>query len=132
MLDDGGYPPLLIAQDAAIAGGIVQLHGQKRQVLIIHLLQQALQGLGLDQGHVAIEDQYPLRRQRRRRLGDGMAGAELLGLDHEADVVGGQLAADLVGAMADDDVDAGRLQFAGAVEDMPQHAATGHGMQHLG
>jgi hypothetical protein len=34
--------------------------------------------------------------------------------------------------MPDDDVNAGWLQFTGAVEDMPQHAATGHGMQHLG
>ena len=99
---------------------------------VIHLLQQALQGLGLDQGHVAIEDQHPLRGQRRRRLGHGMTGTELLGLDHEAHIVGSQLAADLIGAMADDDVDAGRLQFAGAVKDMPQHAATGYGMQHLG
>lgn len=61
-----------------------------------------------------------------------MAGTQLLGLDDEIQVIGGQALAHGVGAMPDHHLDALRLQAACGVDDMPEHGFVGDRVQYLG
>ncbi|MNQ92247.1 hypothetical protein D3C85_1076660 [compost metagenome] len=132
MLDDGLHHAGGIANDPAVAGGIDQVHGEQGELVVLHLLQQALERFHLDQRHVAIEDQHTLGSELRQRLGDGVAGAQLFGLQDEAEIVRGQPLAHRLGAMADDHVYALGGELAGSVDDVAEHGLAGHRVQDLG
>ncbi|MNM74023.1 hypothetical protein D3C81_857720 [compost metagenome] len=132
LLDDGADLPLGVANDPAIAGGIGQLHGEQGQLRRAGVGQQALEGRRLDQRHVAVQHQHLLGTDERQRLGDRVAGAELLLLEDEIQVVGRQALAHRFGAVADDHMDALRLQRPGGVDDMAEHGLAGDRMQDLG
>ena len=55
MFDDAQHPPALVADDAPVAGRVAQFDRQQRQPALSGVRDQRLQGLGLDQGHVAIQ-----------------------------------------------------------------------------
>ncbi len=61
-----------------------------------------------------------------------MAGAQLLGLQDEAEVVCGEALTHEVGPMADDHVNALGLQRTGAVDDVPEHGFAGNRVENLG
>jgi hypothetical protein len=60
-----------------------------------------------------------------------MTGAQLLVLQHEVQVIGGQPFTHLFGAMTDHHVDTLRLELARAVDNMPEHGIAGHWVKHL-
>ena len=132
MLDDGLHHASLITDDTAVAGRVSQFDGEQAELIIADQGQQALQGSRFDQRHVAIENQHALGAELRQSLGHGVAGAELLGLDDEIQVIGGQALTYLVGAVADYHLDALRLQAACGVDDMPEHGFVGDRVQYLG
>ena len=80
-----------------------------------------MQRVGLDQGHVAVEDE---RRsgvvEERRGLLQRMAGAELRLLAHEGEARRLRALFDLVGAVAGDDDRAGCPQADSSAENMLQ------------
>ncbi|MNE64166.1 hypothetical protein D3C80_1595610 [compost metagenome] len=61
-----------------------------------------------------------------------MAGAVLLFLQDEIQVVGRQALAHRLGAVADDHMDALRIQLTSGVDDMAKHGLAGHRVQDLG
>jgi len=124
--------PAFFADDTAIAGRIGQFDGKQAQLIVTDQRQQTLQGSRFDQRHIAIENQHGLGAELRQRLSHGMPGAQLLGLDDEIQVIGGQALTYGVGAMADHHLDALRLQAACGIDDMPEHGLVGDRMQHLG
>ena len=96
------------------------------------LLQQALQGVGFDQWYVTVKDQHALGRQIRQRLGYSMAGSQLLGLNDEGEIIAGQSLAHLLGTVANNHLDAFRLQCTRGVDHVPEHGFSGDRMQNLG
>ncbi len=137
MLDDAAHVAAGIAHDAAITGGIRQHLGQHGGAGATRF-QQAPQGFGLHQRHVAVQHQGHVIlaiafKQQRHGLLHGMAGALLRLLQHEMQV---RLALvslfDAVRAMADHDDDAPRLQLARAVQHMAQHRFASQGVQNFG
>jgi hypothetical protein len=101
--------------------------------------------VGADQGgqrgcgqqrRVAVEHQHLTRwRQLRHGAGDGVAGAELLGLDRGADLAQPEAAdgrRDLVGATADHDHGRVGAQRGRGGQDVPQQGAAGDSVQRLG
>lgn len=61
-----------------------------------------------------------------------MAGAQLLGLQHEVNIVGRQALAHPLGTMTDHHVDLARRKRAGGVDDVAEHGLAGHLVQDLG
>ena len=55
--------------DAAIAGRIGQLDGEQAQLVVADQGQQTLESRGLDQRHIAIENQHALGAELRQGLG---------------------------------------------------------------
>ena len=107
--------------DAAVPVRLVELDGEQGQTLRSRRRDQAAQGLALDQRHVAVEDE---RRaavvEARRRLLQGVAGAELRLLANEDEAGRLRISLDLVGAVAGDDDRPGFPQRSGGVENMLQ------------
>ena len=69
---------------------------------------------------------------RRHRLHDGVARAELLGLERPLEVgLLGERRADLLGAVAIDDVDAGRPQRARGADDVLEQRPARERLKHL-
>ena len=132
MLNDGADLAGGITHDTAIARRVSQVHGQQAQLLRAHLLEQALQGVDFDQRYVAVQHQHIFGGQKWQGLRHGVAGTQLLVLQHKVQVISGQTLADQFGTMADDHVNTGRLKLAGAVDNMPKHGITGHRVKDLG
>ena len=77
LFDDPLHVPGSIANDTSVAGRVGQFHGQDRQAILARM-QQTLQGGGLGQRHVAIENQRLSRAvQDGQRLGKRMPGTQL-------------------------------------------------------
>ncbi|MNP11439.1 hypothetical protein D3C76_1036250 [compost metagenome] len=131
LLDDRPHLAGIVAQDPAVAGRVGQFHGEQGQLLRGGLLQQAFQGRLLDQRHVAIENQHPLGLEERQRLRHGVAGAELLGLQHEVDVVRRQALAYPLRTVPDHHMDTLGRQVARGIDHMGQHRFAGDGMEDL-
>ena len=93
--------------------------------------QQALQGFHFNQRHIAVQHQHGVSGQRRDGLGDGMAGAQLLVLQDEVEVVCCQAFTDQLGTMADDHMNTLRLELARAVDNMAEHGIAGNRVQHF-
>ena len=132
MLDNRLHLTRRIANDPPIAARIGQLHGKQAQLLLVDLLQQRREGFHTGQRHVAVEDQHLVGVHLGHRLGHRMAGTELLGLQHEMDILGRQALAYLLGAVANHHMDLARCQSARRIDDMPQHGLARHLMQYLG
>ncbi|MCY1308274.1 hypothetical protein D9M70_582680 [compost metagenome] len=86
----------------------------------------------MDQRHIAVEDQHALGGERRQGLGHGVAGTQLLGLEDEVQVIGGQTLAHRFGTVADHHVDALRIELASGIYDVAEHGLAGHRVQYLG
>ena len=95
-------------------------------------MQQALQGRLFDQRHVAIEDQHPFGGQRRQRLGDCVAGAELFALQDEIQILPRQALLDRFSTMADHHMDALGRQLPRGIDHMAEHGLAGNRMQDFG
>ena len=81
MLDDAHHPSSRVTQDAPVAAGVVQFHGEQRQGLGSDQSDQGVQGFGADQRYVPEQHQHPVGTgQCRHRLHHRMPGAALLGL----------------------------------------------------
>ncbi len=112
LFDDAADAAAGIAHDAAIAGGIVQRHGDEGESVGSGGSEVA-QRLGADQRHVAVEHQHRAAViHAGQRLRHRMAGAELALLQHPGDVQIRQPLPHLFGAMAVHHVDMPRRQFA--------------------
>ncbi|MNZ15789.1 hypothetical protein D3C78_327460 [compost metagenome] len=132
LLDDADYLAVF-TDDTAIAGGVVQHHCQQRHAVVGLGGQQPLQGLGLDQRGVAVEHQHViLILPERDRLGDGMAGAQLLRLQHPVEIRGGDPLLEQLGAVAIDQVQLFGTYLASGVDHMGHHGFVGDRVQHLG
>ncbi len=132
LLDDRGHPPLRITNDAPVAAGIVQLCGQHRQAP--GRSQQAAQGGGADQRHVAVQHQHRGRiGDRRGGLLHGMAGTQALGLFGPVQVgLVGERGHHLLAFMAMHDVDARRIQPTRGGDDLRKHRLAANRLQDLG
>jgi hypothetical protein len=107
--------------DATVAARLGELDGEESQPRPCRGGDQLLQRVGLDQGHVAVEDE---RRsgvvEERRGLLQRMAGAELRLLAHEGEARRLGDLFDLLGAVAGDDDGAGCPQADSGAENMLQ------------
>ena len=94
LLDDADHVPALVAQDAAVAGGVGRRRRDQRQAAVAaRRPDQLLQRLAAQERNVAVEDQdHPVRhpRQRRHRQQHGVTGAPLLGLLDDGDGAGAE------------------------------------------
>jgi len=61
-----------------------------------------------------------------------MAGTQLLGLNDEGEIIAGQSLAHLLGTVANNHLDAFRLQCTRGVDHVPEHGFSGDRMQNLG
>ncbi|MNV76215.1 hypothetical protein D3C71_1695530 [compost metagenome] len=129
MFDDRLHHAVGIADDAPVAGRVDEVDGQQPKLFVSDLFQQPLEGGGLDQRHIAVEDQHALGGKHRQGLGHGMTGAQLFALQNEVEVIGRQSLAHQVRAMPDHHMDAGRRQLPGAVDDVAEHGLTGDRME---
>src|SRR5690606_10327803 len=107
LFDDGLHLPLGVAQDAPVAGGIAQQHGEHAEAVHRSLLDQRLEGLHRQQRHITIEHQHLIGAiDVRQGLGHRMAGAQLLALQYPVQIRRVQRLPHLLRAMADDHMDA--------------------------
>ena len=103
VLDDALHR-VAIAHDAPVAAGVGQLDGQQRQAFTAAQVHQCARGGGLDQRHVAVENQGRARIvQQRRRLLHRVAGAQLRHLACEAQPGRADCCFDFIGTMTGDD-----------------------------
>ncbi|MNL22593.1 hypothetical protein D3C87_1439450 [compost metagenome] len=131
VLNDCGHLTVDIAHDAAVTGRVIQLDGEQAHLSRHDVLEQTLQGFDFDQRHVPVEDQHGVGSNERHRLSGGVAGAELLVLQDEIQIVGSQSLAHHVGAVTDHHMNALRIKLPGAVDNMTQHGVAGNRMQHF-
>src|SRR6185295_4269185 len=108
LLDDGddriARRPARVANDAAVAARLGELDREQGQAGRAGGGDEPLQRLGLDQGHVAVEDER--RRvvvEERRGLLQRVAGAELRLLANEGEARRLRTLLDLFGTVAGDD-----------------------------
>ena len=103
--------PLAVAQHAAVARRVVEPRRQQRELAAGAVGDEALERLRPNQRHVAAQHEHLMVvGNRRHGLHDGVARAELLGLQRPLEIgLLGERRAHLLGAVAVDDVDAGRL-----------------------
>jgi hypothetical protein len=143
VLDDARHLSCAIAQDAAVARGVGQAHGQQRQLPAGHGLRgrhQRAQRGRLRQRHVAREhDHRAVVRQARHGLLHGVAGAQLRLLAHTFHVKLACNARQSCGsrfyfcsAVAGDDDGAARLQVRRLVQHMVQQRTACEALQDLG
>ena len=119
--------------DAAVAIGVIKLHGEQPDALAGRP-DQPLQGHRPDQRHIAIEHQRRRRViEQRHRLHHRVAGAKLRLLPDPGHIsIGGKGLAHALPAMAVDDNNARRLERTRRGDDMRQQRHAGKLVQHLG
>ena len=109
------------AHDAAVALRLGEVDREQAEGTGLGRLDQGLQAGGADQRHVAVEHQgAAARRQQRRGLLHGMAGAQLRLLAREAGAARRHRGLHFGGAMAGDHRDLRCPQAAYGIEDMLQ------------
>ncbi|RMV90346.1 hypothetical protein ALP03_05866 [Pseudomonas amygdali pv. tabaci] len=104
VLDNRADTILLVANNAAVAGRIVQSDSQQAQLLRIDEFEQTRKRLHFNQRHIAVKNQHGLSRKRRQRLSNSVACAQLFVLHHEIQVIGCQLFTNSIRAVSDHDV----------------------------
>ncbi len=144
LLDDAVDPPLGVAHDPAVAGGIVDPGGEQRRggVGAAVLGGQLREGLGPQQGRVAHHDDQVVLEvevvgEGAERDAGGVAGAALALLLDELDRdVAGELLLQGLGhvlrGMTDHHHDAFERQQLQRVEHVQQHRTAAERVQHLG
>ena len=132
-LDDALDAPLRVADDAAVAGRVLELHARDRRRGAGLLVRGDQRGdrLAGDERHVAVDDQHGRGRvDRAGGGGDRVAGAAGLRLDRDLDVAGEVLGEPPLGVVDDDDaLGAGR---AGRQQRPQDHRPPADRVQHLG
>ena len=133
VFDDAQHAPVLLAHHAAIAGGILEELGLDGQPAGVGCGAQRRERRGLNQRHVAVENEHAafIRKQRDRLL-DGMAGALRRILDGPQQVGLRKCRAHLLAAVTDHHHDARRLQRARCIEHVREHRPAADGVQNLG
>ena len=129
VLDDRLHHALVITHDSAVAGRIVQVNREQRNLLRADLVQEPFERGHLDQGDIAIEDQHSLGAQGGQRLRHRVAGTELLCLDDEIQIIGGQPLANLVGTVPDHDMNSIRRELPCSGNNVTEHGLPGDRMQ---
>ncbi len=104
MLDDGTDTILIITNDTAITGRVIQRNGQQAQLLRVDQFEQARERFHFDQRYIAIKNQHGVSRQCGQRLSNRMTGTELLVLHHEIQVIGCQLFTHGISAVSNHDM----------------------------
>ncbi|OIQ86786.1 hypothetical protein GALL_313750 [mine drainage metagenome] len=133
VLDDALHAPGGVAHDAAVAGGVVELDAEQPQRAGAGGVEQRLQRRRAHQRHVAVQHQHHrVVVERVGRLQHRVAGAELRLLLAERRAGGGKRGADLLGAVADDDDAALRVELRGGIQHVREQRAPGQRLQHLG
>ena len=113
--------------------GVVHIHGQQRQVALVQLADHRLQGFPAGQGDIPVQDQHPgIIRQVRQGLCDGMAGAQLFGLEYPVHRLIVEGSTHLIRTMADHRVNFLRPELLGGIHHVMQHGFAGHRVQNLG
>jgi hypothetical protein len=132
VLDDSRDVPRGVAHDASVAVGLGQLGGHHADRVACGL-DEAPQGFGAHEGHIAIENQdLGVRRKLGHRLLHGVPGTELLRLQHPLHLRTGKRRAHRLGAMAVNHHDAARREHARHGEHMGEQRPAGEGMQDFG
>jgi hypothetical protein len=92
-----------------------------------------LQNLGAHQRHVAVQHQHGrIVGNGRHGLLQRMGGAQLLGLQHPAQILAGEVLAHLLRAMPMYDMHRSRVERLCGVEHVPEHGFAADRVQHLG
>ena len=111
----------MLADDAPVALRVGDDDGEERELVATRRRDEPLQGFDLDQRDVAVEDERRARVvEQRRRLLQGVAGAELRLLAHERETGRRGRLLHLGGAVAGHDDRPRRPQAGGGVENMLQ------------
>ncbi len=132
LLDDADYLTIF-TDDAAIAGGVVQYHGQQCHPVFRFGGEQALQGLGLDQRGIAVEHQHVvLILPERDGLGDGVTGSQLLSLQHPVDIGRHDPLFQQFGTVAINQMQLLGTNLTGSIDHMGNHGFVGYRVQYLG
>ena len=131
LLDDAVYATAL-PDDASVARRVIHVDGQDRHVGFRRLFDQALTRRRGQQRHIAKQHEYAIAIGRfGHRLLHGMAGSQLLGLQHPPQAVVLKRVAYGVAPVAVDDADVVGRQRGGAVEHMGQQRAASKRLQHF-
>ena len=126
--------PLLVAQHAAVARRVVEQRRQQRELAARAVADERFERLRPNQRHVAAQHEHAMVvGNRRHRLHDGMARAELLGLQRPLQIgLVRERGADLLGAVAVDDVDRRRARMrARSANDVLEQRPARERLQHL-
>jgi hypothetical protein len=133
LFDDAGDLAGAIAQDAAIAGGVVHGHGEEGQGGVAGGGHQALQGGHADQGYVAVEDQGGVAVfHQGHGLLHCVAGALGRVLAGPGQVGGIKGFAHHFATVAIHHHDAPRFKGAGGIQHVGQHGLGSKGLQNFG
>ena len=109
------------AHDPAVSARLGQLDRQQRELRRRRGVDEALQRLGLDQRHIAVEDQrHAVVVKQRRGLLQRVSGAELRLLAHEGQAGRTDARLDLIRAVTGDDDDPLRPQSGSGRENVLQ------------
>ena len=123
-----------IPHDAAEGGRIVHVHGHEGhdRVRVAPRRGQLLEQAGVDEGHVARQDQdlCGVLGKRLERGAQGVSGPTRLCLQCEAGLPGEHLA-HRIGGRRDDHQRGPPGRRHGGVDDVGEHGATADGVQHL-
>ncbi len=133
VLDDARDGAALVAQHAAVARRVVDQRRQQRELAARAVGDEALERLRPNQRHVAAQHEHSMVvGNRRHGLHDGMARAELLGLQRPLEIgLLGERRSHLLGAVAVDDVDARGLDGARGADDVLEQRPARERLQHL-
>ena len=133
LLDDAADVAGGVTHHAAVAGGVGHMLRQQRELAALGGLGQALQGGGLHQWHVAVQDERGhVVDQHRDGLGHRMARAQLGGLQGPLHVgLPGKCGLDLLAAMTIHHHQPLRVEGAGGIDDMAEQGLAGQRMQYF-
>ena len=131
-----GSPFSVLAEDAAVTGGIGRLGGEDRHRRLVGDVKVAhpLDRLGTDQRHVSRQHQHMREAlQRFASYHQRVSGSALLALQHEVDAGGLQRLTHQFGLVPDDGEDVlRRNDLAGRGDHVGQQRLAGDLVQHLG
>ena len=132
VFDDAGHMTVHVADDAPITRGLVEIDGEQGERAADRRDHQPAQARRPDQRHVAVQYQHGMVvGDDAHGLHDGVARAQLLGLEDPLDVVVGERLLHLGAAVTVDHVDMGRIQGPGGPDDVAQQRLPGQRLQHF-
>ncbi len=133
LFDDTQHLAVRIAHDAAVAGRIVERHGEHAVAALPRAIGETPQRARARERHIAVQHERRHRRiQQRQCLLHRVAGAELLLLNRELHVGRRHGNAHRFGAMTNHDDEPCRIKRACSIDNVRQEWPAGQRMQHLG